>query len=808
MTVLGLALHSARTRPGTFAGALLAFAMSAVLVMAGGMLLQAALETHAPVARYAAATAVVAGDQKTGSDHDVDLEERVRVPASLVAKLAEVPGVRAAIADVGVPASLGTQTVEVHNWASARLAPYGLVAGRAPAGPGEIVAAEPLEVGDRRTLSATDGSRRVTVVGVVRAPRHVVFVSAEMATRLAGHPARVDAIGILAARGFDPHRLGPLVGKSLILTGGSRGKAEHPELEAGRTRLIAVAASFGGVGAFVALFVVAGLMGVSVAQREREIGLLRAVAATPGQVRRLIAWEALIVSLLGAGVGIWPGMKLARALARGLVRHGIAPAGFAPGDPRLAAAAVVAGSVTLALLAVFSASRRAASTAPTRAITDAALEARIIGPGRLIGGLVAVAGAVPLFAVSTATTTPATAAATSELDAMFLIVAAGCFGPLIARVAAGVLAPVLGAISPVGGFLASSNLAAASRRFSSASTPLVLSVAMSSTLLFSTTTFDHAVSAQRHAALAADLAVSSPGPGLAPSTLAHIRSMPGVRAVTGLAPTTLGPSLGSSDTSPAAVVAGSAAALDVDVTEGSLAALHGDAIALSRHRAHGRHVGERVDVVLGDGAKRTAKLVAVYRRDLAFGEALLAPELAAGHRSTPFFDTILVRTARPAATAAGLRRQPGLTVSPHASIASADEADRETNRWLGPLFVAIIFAFTSIAVANTLVMIGLRRGRELALLRLTGATNSQVRSMARWEGVLIVAIGLGVGLAIAATALIPLSHALTGGFRPFVPPGQLAAILGVSAALSYLALAVPTSRALRRRPITALGAAD
>jgi putative ABC transport system permease protein len=57
--------------------------------------------------------------------------------------------------------------------------------------------------------------------------------------------------------------------------------------------------------------------------------------------------------------------------------------------------------------------------------------------------------------------------------------------------------------------------------------------------------------------------------------------------------------------------------------------------------------------------------------------------------------------------------------------------------------VAIIFAFTSIAVVNTLAMIALRRGGELALLRLTGATPRRVRSMARWEAALIVAIGLG-----------------------------------------------------------------
>ena len=52
------------------------------------------------------------------------------------------------------------------------------------------------------------------------------------------------------------------------------------------------------------------------------------------------------------------------------------------------------------------------------------------------------------------------------------------------------------------------------------------------------------------------------------------------------------------------------------------------------------------------------------------------------------------------------------------------------NRWLGPLFVAMIFAFTSIAVVNTLIMIALQRRRELALLRLVGGTAARC---GRWR---------------------------------------------------------------------------
>src|ERR1700704_1144739 len=124
------------------------------------------------------------------------------------------------------------------------------------------------------------------------------------------------------------------------------------------------------------------------------------------------------------------------------------------------------------------------------------------------------------------------------MTALFLVAAVGFLGPGVARVAAGVLGPPLARLSPVGGFLASANLRAATRRFSSASTPLVLTVAMSCTLLFSTTTQDHAISQQRHAGLTGQLAIASSGPGLPATALAAARATPGVRSAVALTPTT------------------------------------------------------------------------------------------------------------------------------------------------------------------------------------------------------------------------------------------------------------------------------
>ena len=348
--MLRLALLSARGRLATFAGALVALAASAVLTVAWGMQLESVLRAQPPVERYAGTTAVVTGQQKVGADHDVLLTERSRVSSDLAARLAAIPGVRAAISDVSVPVQIGNRPAVAHGWSSAALTPYVLSAGRAPGGPDEVVTGYPAPLGARLALAATEPARTVTVVGVAR-PRHpvsqqtAIFLTDAEATRLAGHPGRVDAIGVLARPGFDMSALRTAAAGAAVFTGQARGQAEYPDFQQMRTTLIPVTAAFGGLAMFMAMFVVASTMGLSIQQREREIALLRAVAATPRQIRRMIAWEAAIVGLLGSAAGIWPGILLGRALGHALVRHGIVPPNFTVGTGWLpAAAAVVARS--------------------------------------------------------------------------------------------------------------------------------------------------------------------------------------------------------------------------------------------------------------------------------------------------------------------------------------------------------------------------------------------------------------------------------------------------------------------------------
>jgi hypothetical protein len=120
----------------------------------------------------------------------------------------------------------------------------------------------------------------------------------------------------------------------------------------------------------------------------------------------------------------------------------------------------------------------------------------------------------------------------------------------------------------------------------------------------------------------------STGPGLPAAALADARAIPGVRSAVALTSTTLGPGLGADDTLPAQILAGGqGGGLNAGVIAGSLSALHGNAIALGRHTADAAHarIGDREAIMLGDGTRTHATVVAIYTRELAFGDALLAP---------------------------------------------------------------------------------------------------------------------------------------------------------------------------------------
>jgi putative ABC transport system permease protein len=217
---------------------------------------------------------------------------------------------------------------------------------------------------------------------------------------------------------------------------------------------------------------------------------------------------------------------------------------------------------------------------------------------------------------------------------------------------------------------------------------------------------------------------------------------------------------------------------------------------------------------MGDGARERVRIVATYKRALGFGDVVLPTSLAAGHRTSPLLDAVLLRTAPGASAGAAARlrslaaRYPGLQVGDRHDLAVRVDRDRKADDWLMRILSAILFVFTAIAVVNTLMMIGLHRTRELALLRLVGATSRQIRAMARWEGAAIVMLGIGLGAGIALVTLMPTASMLGGSSVPYAPAGLVALILGSAAAVGFFGSVLASRIAMRARPVDAIGVGD
>jgi putative ABC transport system permease protein len=861
--MLRITLSTLRTRKGGFAGAFVALALAVVLVGACGILLESGLRAWVPAERLAGSPIVVAAKQsltqRTGpdaSDTDtVPLPERARIDRALAGRLAAVPGVRAAIPDVAFPAQVQVQRagdgrlgeplpgpaghlVLGHGWDSAPLTPFALRAGRPPLAADEVVldaglaARGAVRVGDRVLVTATTTPARYRVVGLA-APAHgdlahqsALFFATSEAARLAGHPGRVDTIGVLTTPGADVHAVAARVRQALtkqgisgvsVLTGHGRGQAELIADSEAKVTVIAIASSFGGIALLVALFVVAGTFGISVQQRQREIGLLRAVAATPRQVRRMISREAMVIGLAAGVVGWLPAVWLASLVRAGFIGHGVAPDTFQLYVGPLPLLVAALSPLVTGWLAVWAAGRRAARTSPTQALQEAAVQPRLLGLVRLVLGLLSLAGGVVLLRVALAAKGD-TAQAVALGVVMVFMVAVGLLGPLLARAGSAILGPPLSRLAGGQGFLATVNTRANSRRLAGAITPVTLTVALACTLLFLTTTQTHAAEEQTRQRTLADhvLRADAGGPGLPAGVSAAARRLPGVAAVVGVLPTSvmathhdLGLSFDAFQAQ-GVTTQGLDQVLDLDVRAGSLADLRGNAVAISSDTARsvGVAVGDQAHLWLGDGTPATLRVAATYQRGLGFGDFVLPREVVAAHSTSGLDEAVLVRTAREAdprqvqAALRGLARTwPTLQISDRSDFRAQQQAEQRQNAWLNYLLLAIIVAYTAISVINTLVMATTERTHEFALLRLVGATQRQVLGMLRWEALETVVIAISIGTAIAAATLVPFSVGLTGTPVPYVPPLLYGGVVAASAVLGFLASLLPARLALRPTPV-------
>ena len=835
--MIRLALRTLRYRKGGFIATFVAVVFGTAIVLACGGLMETGIRSNVPPERLAGAPIVVSGKQshlRPGAEDATVLVEQVGVPAALVDKIRGIDGVADVIGDLTFPAPVlrgpSPMPSEGHNWDSARLAPYTLRSGTAPRA-GEVVldatTAGQLgaRVGGKVQLLAQGKPTSFRVSGIAAGPAGNTFFSATDATRIAERPGQYSALGVLVAPGTDLKALRKKIEKAdgsvSALSGIDRGLVEHPDAAQAKETLIAVAGSFGGIAAMTMMFVVASTLALSAQHRQREFALLRGIGTTPGQVRRMILGEAMVVSLPAVVVGCVPGVLLGRFLFDRLAANGVASPDVTFYQGLIPFAAGAGAAVLAAVGAALIAGRRSAKIRPVEALVEASLQRKWFSWVRLLFGLLFLAGGLALVIVTGAVMSGPLAGATAGPAVLCWAIGVALLGPVATKAVLAVLRWPLYAVSRVNGRLAILNVTARSVAMSAAVMPVMLAVGIATANIYMQTTQVDAASKAFTKDLRADAVLASTGAGLSPSLLTEVQGLPGVASASAYV-TSVGtidePRKAPFDEDGAPLQGISAQGPDgtapVRLTSGSLAGLTASTVALPDRVASkiDRGVGTSIKMTLGDGASVDLRVVATFAAERGYESVVLPAELVAAHTTDKLAKQILIRTEPGADVNASLARlaaaNPGVQVADRDALIDGNNQDLQTQAWVNYLLVGMLIAYTAVSVVNTMVSATVRRRREFGLQRLTGSTRGQVLRMLTTEGVLVALAGITLGTLVALASLLPFAAAVSSSAFPSGPIWIYLVIIATAFFLTLFSTLLPATTTLRTRPAEAAARTD
>ncbi|MFG1922239.1 ABC transporter permease [Cryptosporangium sp. NPDC048952] len=778
-----------------------------------GLIFAAALRGgEAPPRWYVAPSVVVAGPDRAGpgaADPALPPDERGTVPADVVTALSRVDGVSAVVVDRAGYAQFGPAT-EAHPWAASALHPGTLVTGSPPSDAEQVVLTAPTEarVGQVVTVATTDGPQRLTVSGILESPAiPALYVSDALAARLSHH--RIVAIALVPRPSVDPAALAAEVRSALpgyprlrVLTGDDRRGAEF-DAEAGLyIAATSLTGSIAGLAGFVTVYIVAGTFLFTVTQRRRELALLRATGATPGQVRRLVLSEAVLVGASGGLAGIVLGVSGASAAAAWLAGHGLAPDGFTTALVWWPLVAAYLVGLLVAVAGAGWAARRAGRIRPVEAIGEAMVERRGAARDvvRWVSGAVCLAGAV---AVSRLMSGPA-GAAYLLIVVILLILGTTLLLPVLMRPVNRLATIGRGPIA----LLARASARFEPRRYASGIAPVLVTIGLAGGTLAGTTTISAAEAADLRHQVTASLMVVPAGAARLPSESANrLRDLPGVAAAAPVKATSVFDEVDDAAREHTAWFVDGAALPDVlrvPVASGSFDDLVDGAagVSASMAAAHSWRVGQNVALGMGDGGTAQLRIAAVVEDRLGLPEVFLSWDLARAHSATPVPDTVYLalkpNAGRDAVGAAAAPLGTVVTVKSH--LVTLDEEFDRLNRLSLLALLGVALVYTAVAVANTQLVAVSDRAGELRALRRIGATRRQVISLVRREGLTVIVTGTAFGLGLTASTLIAVHVALSpvsDAVRTSAPWSVIFAVVASCAAITLAVGSVSARRVLR-----------
>jgi putative ABC transport system permease protein len=523
--------------------------------------------------------------------------------------------------------------------------------------------------------------------------------------------------------------------------------------------------------------------------------------------------EALLVGVLASVAGAALGAALARPFARWLARANIAPASFTARFILWPLLAAVGVGLLVALLGAALAARRAARIRPVEALREAAVDRRPMTLSRWLVGLAALGGSVPLIMVF-ASLGSADAVALFAPIAMLLVTGFAMLAPVVIPPLTRLgTAPL--AAAGVGMLLARHSTLTAVRRTAAAAAPILATAGIAGGIL---TGFDTVFGTQQAAAhsrvAAAAVVIPDGGRGLADRTVAELRGSPGVSAAVPVSETPV--YLPGSDMPdewngrylPGPDLPG---VLRMPVVAGDLADLTGtDTVAVPAGRWR---LGDRMSLWLADSTPVTLRVVAVLANQLDTDQTVLLPwALRAGHTARPLADAVYLGLAPgvpPGGALAAVAADGGGRLAPTSGYLSAADAEQNRlNRLALTAILGLSLTYTAISIANTLIMATGERSRELATLRLSGATPAQVLRMISVEAVLVTGVGLLLAGGVTAVIAVALLHGLPSAapvVRLVVPVVPLAGIGLACLLIALLASLGPAALLLRRPPVELAG---
>ncbi|MGW7516692.1 ABC transporter permease [Streptomyces sp. NPDC054796] len=790
------------------------------------------------------------GDQAPASGRPETL------PASAVEKARGARGVRSA---QGTVASTGVTVVDADNenlgsttgaptiassWDTDDRRTMDITSGHAPRGPTEVMldadTAEKhkLGVGDEiRTLAATgELTSRISGIAafeVTNPGATIVFFDTATAQReLLGKEDAFTSVAVMADSGVTDELLKKNVADALDERSYSyqtkkEAADEGREDIAGFLDVMKYALlGFAGIALLVGVFLIVNTFSMLVAQRTREIGLMRAIGASRRQVNRSVLIEALLLGTLGSVLGVGAGVGIAVGLMELMSLLGI---NLSTSELTVSWTTPVVGlvlGVVVTVLAAYLPARRAGRISPMAALRDAGTPAdgRAGRVRAVLGLLLSAGGGACLYAAAQA---DAAGQGSLYLGGGVVLTLVGFI--VVGPVLAGLFVRVLGVVvlRPFGrvGRLAERNALRNPRRTGATAAALMIGLALVASLSVVGSSMVASASDELDKSVGTDFIVQAEN-GIQPilpavtkrvedaGALANVTSYKAVEAE-------ITPPGGKKERDVLSAAEPSYMKdLHRETTAGELSAAYGkDAMSVGEEYAkeHGVEVGDTLTVDFAAGRTAKLKVAAITSDDSALDQGAMYANITTVARYVAPdrmpLDQMMFGTAREGQDRAAYKELKA-ALEPYPQYVVRDQADYKKtledqigqllNMVYGLLALAIIVAV--LGVVNTLALSVVERTREIGLMRAIGLSRRQLRRMVRLESVVIALfgalLGLGLGMCWGATAQQLL--ALEGLGVLEVPWTTIGTVFVGSALVGLVAALVPAFRAGRMNVLNAI----